>query len=151
MSACAGNGSDDSCGGGDFADAVVAGVGEVEVAVGIERQGRGEVELGGGGERVVTGEAGCGTGDGGNDAGVEVEFADSVVVAVGDVEIVYSVESEALRRVECGGDGGASVAGEALRSRSGDGGDVADGVDFADDVVRGLGNVEVAGGVKGYC
>ena len=103
LSACAGNGSDDSCGDGDFADAVVAGVGEVEVAVGIERQGRGEVELGGGGKRVVTGEAGGGTGDGGDDAGGEVEFADSVVVGVGDIEIVCAVESEALRRVECGG------------------------------------------------
>ena len=56
LSAGAGDGGDDS-GGGDFADAVVAGVGEVEVVGGVEGEGGGEVELGGGGEGVVAGEA----------------------------------------------------------------------------------------------
>ena len=130
---------------------MVAGVGEIEVAAGIERQGRGEVELGGGGECVVAGEAGDGAGDGGNDAGGEVELADAVVVGVGDVEVVGGVESEALRRVECGGGGRAIVAGEALCTCSGNGGDVAGGIDFANDVVRGLHKVEVAGGVEGHC
>ena len=69
-------------------------------------------------------------------------------MGVGDVEIVCGVEGEALRRVECGGGGGAVVAGEALSAGAGDGGDVAGGVDLADDVVRGFGEVEVAGGVE---
>ena len=43
---------------------------------------------------------------------------------------------------------GPCVAGEALCAGAGDGGDVADGVDFADDVVGGLGEVEIAGGSK---
>ncbi len=98
---------------------------------------------------MVGGEAWrAGAGDGGDDAGDEADFADAVVVGVGEVEIVGGVESEALGRVECGGGGGAGVAGEALRAGAGDGGDVAGGVDFADDVASGLGEVEVAGGVE---
>src|SRR5437867_3338931 len=50
--------------------------------------------------------------------------------------------------VEGGGGGGAGVAGEALGAGAGDGGDVAGGVDLADDVASGLGEVEVPGGVK---
>ncbi len=69
-------------------------------------------------------------------------------MGVGEVEIVGGVEGEALRGVECGGGGGAIVAGEALGAGAGDGGDVAGGVDFADDVVRGFGEVEIAGGVE---
>ncbi len=132
----------------DLADAMVAGVGDVEVFCWIEGEGRGEVELGGGGGGVVAGEAGGGSRDGGDDAGGEVEFADAVVVGVGDVEVVCGVEGEALGGVECGGGGGAAVAGEALCAGAGDGGDVADGVDLADDVVGGLGEVEIAGGVE---
>ena len=79
---------------------------KVEVAGGVEREGGGEVELGGGGEGVVAGEAWrASAGEGGDGAGGEVEFADAVVVGVGDVEIVCGVEGEALRRVEGGGGG----------------------------------------------
>ena len=109
LCAGAGDGGDDAGGGVDLADAVVAGVGEVEVAGGVEGEGGGEIELGGGGEGVVAGEAGdAGAGDGGDDAGGEVEFADAVVVGVGDVEIVRGVEGQALGGVECGGGGGAA-------------------------------------------
>ena len=69
-------------------------------------------------------------------------------MGVGDVEVVGGVEGEALRGVELGGGGGAVVAGEALGAGAGDGGDVAEGVDLADDVVAGLGDVEIALGVE---
>ena len=109
----------------------------------------GKVELSGGGEDVVTGEAwDAGSGDGGDDAGSEIEFAEAMIVGISDVEVVGGVESEALRRVECSGDGGACVAGEALCAGAGDGADLAESVDFADVVVGGLGEVEVAGGVE---
>ena len=104
--------------------------------------------MGCGGGAVVAGEAwSAGSGDGGDGAGREVEFADAVVVGVGDVEVVCGVEGQALRGVELGGGGGAVVAGEALGAGAGDGGDCAGGVYFADDVVGGLGDVEIALGV----
>ena len=68
-------------------------------------------------------------------------------MGVGDVEVVGCIEGQALGRVELGGGGGAVVAGEALRAGAGDGGDLAEGVDLADDVVAGFGDVEVALGV----
>ena len=143
------DGGDDAGGGVDAADAVVGGVGDVEIAGGVEGDGSGEVELGGGCGGVVSAEAGGGSGDGGDDVGGEVYGADAVVVGVGDVE-GGGGEGEALWGVELGGGGGAVVAGEALGAGSGDGGDVAEGVDLADDVVAGFGDVEIAGGVEDY-
>ena len=99
MSAIAGDGGDDA-GSVDFADAVVLCVGYVEVVGGVEGEGGREVEVGGGGGVVVTVEAWSrGTSDGGDDTGGEVEFADAVVVGVGDVEVVCAVDCEALGRV----------------------------------------------------
>ena len=148
----AGDGGDDASGGIDAADAVVAGVGEVEIVCGVEGERSGKVELSGGGEGVVAGEAGGRAGDGGDDASGEVQFADAVVVGVCNVEIagaaVPVIEGEALWRIECGGSGGAIVAGEALRAGAGDGGDLPVGVDFADVVVSGFGDIEVAGGIE---
>jgi hypothetical protein len=42
-------------------------------------------------------------------------------------------------------------AGEALHAGTGDGGDVAIGVDFADDVVGSFGYVEISHWIKDYC
>ena len=54
----------------ELADAVVVGVGEVEIVDGVEGEALRGVELGGGGGAVVAGEALCaGAGDGGDVAG----------------------------------------------------------------------------------
>ena len=152
MCAVACDGCDDASGGIDSTDAVVAGVGEVEVACGVEGESGGKVELSGGCESVVAGEArSTGSCNRGDDARGEVEFADAVIVGVGEVEVAGGVEGEALGGVECGGDGGAIVAREALCAGAGDSADLAEGVDFADVVVGCLGDVEIAGGVEDDC
>src|ERR1700678_1533333 len=88
-------GGDDAGGSVDAADAVVTGVGEVEIVCGVECYGGGKVELGRGCEGVVAGEAwDAGSRDGGDDAGDEIKFADAVIVGIGYVEIVGSVEGE---------------------------------------------------------
>ena len=81
---------------------------QVEIASGVESEGCGEIEVGVGGGAVVAVEAWGGRArDGGDDAGGEVEFANAVVMRVGDVEVVGEVYCEALWRVELGSDGGA--------------------------------------------
>jgi hypothetical protein len=72
-------------------------------------------------------------------------------MGVGEVEVACGVEGEALWGVECRGGCGATVAGEALSTGAGDGGEMTSDIDLADDVVRDLGEVEVAGGVEDYC
>ena len=145
MCAAAGDGGDDVGGGGDFADAVIAGVGEVEIIVAVEGDGSWEIELGGDGGGVVSGEArGASAGDGGDDAGGGVDAADSVVMGVGDVKVADRVEGEALWGIEGGGGGRAVIAGEALGAGPGDGGDLASGVDFSNEVAGGFGEVEIA-------
>lgn len=74
-----------------------------------------------------------------------------MVVRVGQVEIVFSVQCEALWGVECGGRRRARVAGETLSAGAGDSGDLACDVDFANDVVCGLSKVQIARGVEDYC
>ncbi len=71
-------------------------------------------------------------------------------MGVGYVEVLIGVEGETLRGVELGSSGGACVAGEALGACACDGGDDAGGVDLADEVVGGLGEVEVALGIEDY-
>ena len=96
MGAVAGYGGDDAGGGVDAADAMVGGVGEVEVAGGVDGEAVRKGESGGGGGAVVSGEGwSAGTGDGGDDAGGGVDAADAVVVGVGEVEVVCGVEGEA--------------------------------------------------------
>ena len=88
----------------DLADAVVVGVGEVEVVGGVEGQAGWGVDGGGeGGAVVACVGLGAVSGDGGDGAGGEVELADAVVVGVGDIEI-RRVGGEGGREAELGGE-----------------------------------------------
>ena len=71
-----------------------------------------------------------------------------MVVGVCNVEVVGCVENEALGRVKLGSGGWACVAGPALGAGTGDGGEDASGVEFADDVVGCLCDLEIALGVE---
>lgn len=62
-------------------------------------------------------------------------------MSVGEVEVAGGVEGEALGGVECCGGCGATVAVEALGAGTGDGSEMAGGIDLADDVVCDLGEV----------
>ncbi len=140
-----GDGGDLAGGDVDAADALVGGVGEVEVARGVEGEAVREGQACGDAVAVVA--AGAGSGECGDDAGGEVELADAVVVGVGEVE-VGAVCGEAVWGVDRGGGGGSVVSGEALCAGACDGGDDAGGVDFADAVVLRVGYVEITGWVE---
>ncbi|XAE58425.1 hypothetical protein OH491_09450 [Termitidicoccus mucosus] len=113
-----------SVGGDDFADGVTAGVGNVEVARCVDGESVRCVEL-----RGEAGEGECADGARG-----DIDFLDDVVTRVGDVE-------RRARRVD--DDGGGCV--ESGR----EGGDGAVCCDFADGVIVGVGDVEVAVGIGG--
>ena len=128
---------------------MVARVGQVEVALSVERKSSGQVKLGTRGKAVVAGETwSTSTSDGSEDAAGEAKFANDVVMRVGDVEIACAVESKALRGVQFGSRGSAGDAGETLCAGSGDGGDASAGVELEDDVVCCLGYIEIARLVK---
>ncbi|NYF89820.1 hypothetical protein HDF08_001887 [Edaphobacter lichenicola] len=126
-------------------------VGEVEVAGGVGGEAVRECEGCGRRGSGVAGEAGqASAGDGGDQAGAGGDLADAVVVGVGKVEIAGGVDGNARGRVDGSGEDGGPVAGVALRACAGDGGDeTSAGIDAADAVVRGVGEIEVAGGVDG--
>ena len=150
LQAIAGDGGDAAGGCGQLADAVIAGVGDVEIPGGVEGERGGIPELSGSGRTVVTGVSGAAdAGDGGDDAGGGVDLADAVVVGVGDVEVSGRIDGERGGRIQGRGGGEASVAAVALDPVAGDGGDDAAGAYFPDNVVPGLSEVEIAIGVEG--
>ena len=94
----------------DDADAVVVGVGDVDVSVFIDRHADRRVELRRAGRAVgVAGRARAGQR---RDDALFRNFADAVVARVGDVERAFVVEREGRGRVEAGGR--ARAVGEAL-------------------------------------
>ena len=101
----------------DFADGVVAGVGDVNVARGIHGEAVGVREAGGGQSGTV-GRAGdaCGARDGGDVASL-VDAADRAIKGVGHIDDVVEIDRDALRIEEAGGDIGA--AGVVCQAREG--------------------------------
>lgn len=115
------------------ADDMVADVADEEVAIGSELDAVGLFELGGCGGAFVTGVAGfSGAGDGGDDVGFPVDFANGVVGHVDDEEIAVAVEPDFVGEVKGRLGGGATVAGIAFLSGAGDGADGTVGCDAAD-------------------
>src|ERR1700733_9901075 len=146
----------DAPGRGDFADGVVEGVGDEQVAGAVDGDALGVVEAGGGGGAAVAGEAaeavaglvgGVVAGDGGDDPGLGVDPADDVVGRVGDVEVALRVDGEAGGGVQLGERGQAAVSGVAGRAVAGDGHDLPLRGDLDDPVVVGVGDEHVPGGV----
>ena len=88
----------------DFADDVVAAVGDEEISRGIHRDARGVVEFGAGGRAAVAAVApGPVSGDRGDHARGEIDLADDVVAAVGDEEVPRGVHRDAHGVVKFGG------------------------------------------------
>src|SRR5215469_12209770 len=92
----------------DLADAVVARVGHEQVALLVQREGlSGTVERAGreieahfGGGLPVAGVALAAVAGDRGDHSLEVDLTDSVVEAVGDVEVAFGVDRQSLRRVQ---------------------------------------------------
>jgi hypothetical protein len=130
-------------GGVDLADALSPVLGDVDVAVGIEREAARPVQSGLGPGSV--GVAGLAVADPGGDGAVGGDAADGVVGEVGDEEVPGGVDDEVVGVVEQGGLSRAvAVAGHA---RTRDRGDRSVGGDPADAVVLGIGHVDVPVGV----
>src|SRR5581483_8617291 len=145
----------------DLADAVDLRLGDVELAGGTPGKCAGFRQLGVDGRSAVAVAALRPRPHHGGDDPVGVDLPDAVVGGVGDIEVAGGVVDDALRIVELGLEGRAAVAGEvvgALVAAAGDDGrrhtghrrDGAAGIDHPDDLVEGIGDVHVAGGVEGH-
>jgi hypothetical protein len=107
--AVAGDGGDEPVG-GDLAHLLVAEIGDIEVAGCVQRQAVGRIELSQIRRTAVAEVAGMSVaGEGGDDAG-RGDFADAVIVGVGQVEVALAVDGDAVRVRELGGGSGAAVA-----------------------------------------
>ena len=134
-------------------DAVVTGVGDVQVARGIHGDAAGNVQLGASGRPVVAAEAAAARGARqtasrhGGDHPIR-DDADAVVTTVGDVQVPGGIHGDARGTVQLGVAGRAVIAAEAWRSVSRDGSHHPIR-DLADTVIPRVGDVQVARGIHG--
>ena len=134
----------------DLADAVVPGVGDVDVAARVHRDSAWRVEAH---RRRSTGEGARGRGPA---TGVlrdrrAGDLADAVVAGVGDVDVAAAVDGDTARRVERDGSRGTGEAAHRVaRAAAGDRRDDPGARGhLPDPVVRGVGDVDVAAAVDG--
>ena len=132
------------------ANEIVAGIGDENIFVGVDRDAEGCVQEGvGGGAAVaaeITEEGIAATCDRGDDVRRRVDTANAIVKFVGDEEVAGGIQREARRKIDRGGRGGAAITGKAGDTGSGIGRDGAAG-DFVDDVESRNGNESIARGI----
>ena len=139
--------------GGDvhLADDIVAGVRDEEVLVGIEGDAIRPVQAGRGCEAVVANIAwGSVSGDGDEEASCLHDLADGAVANLGEEDIPGTIDQDGTGFADLRGDGECPTGAETCFIGSGDVGQVAAGIDFADLVVTGVGVVEIACAVDGF-
>src|SRR5207249_2789616 len=139
----------------DPADAVVVGIGDEQVSGRVQGKadGKGKRRLGGrtklrgGRGTVVTGKAAAAVASGcGDDFGLSVDPADTVVAAIGDEQVSGRVQGEAFGIGKLRSGRGAIVSGEAVSAITGVGSDGPGlSVDPADTVVEEIGDQQVSG------
>src|ERR1039457_7236191 len=88
----------------ELADPVVETVGDVEVAVGIERQPLGRVELKRGGGRSVAVVAGRTSAGHGGDDSIGPDAAHHVAIGIGEKDVTGAIDGDALGGMDFGGD-----------------------------------------------
>ena len=131
-----------------FADHVVARIGEVERAGAIERHACRIVDLGGGRAAAVAAPPGdAGAGDG-RELPVGRQLAHAVAFELGDVQVARGIHGDVARREQRGFGGCGPVGRRGLAAGAGDGGDDAVGSDAAHALVAEVGHVDVAGGIE---
>ena len=135
----------DRPGGIHLADAVVVGIGDVEVACAVHRHAIGQVETRLSCRAAVLAEPT--TTRNGGDRPDGIDLADAAVVAIGDVEVARAVHRHAIGIVETRLSCRAAIPAETVLPRSRNGGDRPGGIDPADAVVVAIGDVEVARGI----
>lgn len=124
--------------GGDPADAVVGGIGDVEVSLGVESEAARRREACG--TALAVGKA-DGAACEGRDVALRVDLADAVVGSIGDVEVSLAIAEE-MGRCRKGGSQGRAIEG-AGGSSTREGGDFALGVDLADTAIAEISDVQV--------
>src|SRR5439155_14743476 len=102
---------DDSGSGVHAADPAVVGVGDEEVAVGVQCNARGVIQRSSGGKAAIPAE-GKSTiaGDSGNDSSGSIHAADAAVLRVGDEEIAVGIQGDFAREIQPGAGGRTAVA-----------------------------------------
>src|ERR1700730_18432879 len=84
-------------------DAAIADVADQKRAIAIKQDAVWLAKLGlGAGPSIATESGSAGTGDGGDNAGFHVHFADYVVIAFGDVQVAFGIEHHFVRGLEGG-------------------------------------------------
>ena len=113
----------------DFADALVAGIGDVEVARAVQRRASGEVELRRGCRPAVPAEAGGPRSRHRGDRPIGIDPADALVAGIGDVEVSRAVQRYVAGSVELRRGCRPAVPAEAGGPRSRHRGDRPEGID----------------------
>ncbi len=133
----------------DAADAVIAGIGNINIAAARVDCGW-PVEFGCGSRGAITGKSGgAGAGDSGNDAG-GADLADALVAGIGDVNRPDAVDEDPGGRVEFGCSSRGAITGKSGGAGAGVGGNrVARAIDAADAVVAGIGDIDCTAGITG--
>ena len=126
------------------ADAVVGGIGDIEVARAVHRHGNGKEEMRLRCWTVIPAEPLLSRTRNGGDRPDGIDLADAVVGGIGDVEVALAVHRHTTGRVQLGPDHWATVSAEPPFSRACDGGDRPGGIDLANAMVCEIGDVEVA-------
>src|SRR5262249_20669670 len=142
----AGDGGDDAGRFDHLADAMVVGIGDVDVAAAIDGHPGGVVQHGGGRGTAVAGVAGdTVTGDGDDLAGRFDHLADAAVGRIGDVDVAGAIHGDVRRPRQLGGGRDLAVAVVAGGAVAGQGDDAAG---RCDDRGNGVGAADAgAGGV----
>ena len=145
-------GANDQAWVGDLADDVVVGIGDINIAGRVNGETLRIQQVGVGCWSTITEMArNAGTGNRGDDAGGFVDLADHIIVGVGNVNIAIHVHRDTSREKEISVRGWSMIpviAGTAVPSNGDDGSGRLD--NFANSVVGGIGNEEIAGGINGH-
>ena len=144
----AGDGGD-TAGRIDAADAVIAGIGNINIAAARVDCGW-PVEFGTGCRGAITGKSGgAGAGDSGNDAS-GADLADAMVAGIGDVHRSDAVDEDPGGRVEFGTGCRGAITGKSGGAGAGVGGNrVVSGIYAADAVVAGIGDIYRTASIAG--
>jgi hypothetical protein len=122
---------------------MVVGVGDVEVSACVESDSARESELRGSRYRSIAGKA-CDSSSCDCRDGSSGDFADAVIVRIGDEDVSAAIDCDSGWSVELRGNCWSVVAGKAFDSCSSDRGDDSGRSDFANDVIVRVGDEKIA-------
>src|SRR6266446_5961292 len=128
----------------DLPNAVIGGVGDVEVAGLIHCYSEWSAQTGARSRGMVTGKASVPIARHRRNDPRSIYLADAIIESVGDVEVAGRIHGHSNWCVQSGAGSRAAIAGEAFRSISRYCGDHPGGIDFPNAVIGSVGDVEVA-------